>query len=70
MTALARMAAIFLALAAPVAMLLYLIFPEQRALMIRFLLSFEGQVILTVAIVLEVIGLIWIFFLLRRQDDY
>ena len=69
-TALARMAAIFLALAAPVAMLLYLIFPEQRALMIRFLFSFEGQVILTVAIVLEVIGVIWIMLLLRRQDDY
>lgn len=69
-TALARMAAIFLALAAPVAMLLYLIFPEQRALMIRFLLSFEGQVILVVAIVLEVIGVIWIMLLLRRQDDY
>ena len=69
-TALARMAAIFLALAAPVAMLLYLIFPEQRALMIRFLLSFEGQVILIVAIVLELIGVIWIMLLLRRQDDY
>ena len=69
-TALARMAAIFLALAAPVAFLLYLVFPEQRGLMIRFLSAPEGQVILIAAILLEIIGLLWIFFLLRRQDDY
>ncbi|HEY3789418.1 MAG TPA: type II secretion system F family protein [Urbifossiella sp.] len=69
-TALSRMAAIFLALAAPVAFLLYWVFEEQRALMMRFVYAPEGQTILLAAIVLEVIGLIWILFLLRRQDDY
>ncbi len=69
-TALARMAAIFLALTAPVVMLLYLLFPEQRGMMYRFLAAPEGHLILLAAVILEVIGLIWIFYLLRRQDDY
>jgi tight adherence protein B len=69
-TALARMAAIFLALAAPVVLLLYLFFPEQRVMMYRFFEAPEGQAILIAAVVLEVIGLLWIFYLLRRQDDY
>ena len=69
-TALARAAAIFLALAAPVAFLLYWIFPEQRSLLVPFLEMREGQWMLGIAIALEVIGLIWIAILLRRQDDY
>jgi tight adherence protein B len=69
-TALARMAAIFLALAAPVTLLLYAIFPEQRALLIRFFTTAEGQMIFIVAVILEVIGILWILWLLRRQDDY
>jgi len=69
-TALARMAAFFLALAAPVALVLYALFPEQRALLLRFFESTEGQYILLAAIVLEVIGILWILWLLRRQDDY
>jgi Flp pilus assembly protein TadB len=69
-TAMARMAALFLVLVAPVAFLLYLIFPELRLLLFNFLAAYEGQVILTAAIVLELIGIIWIAFLLRGQDDY
>lgn len=69
-TALARMAAIFLALAAPVALILYLIFPEQRVLLLRFFQTYEGQVIFVIAAVLELVGILWILFLLRRQDDY
>ena len=69
-TAMSRMAAIFLALAAPVALLLYWIFPEQRVLLYRFFEASEGHVILIAAIILEILGLIWIAILLRRQDDY
>jgi tight adherence protein B len=69
-TALARMAAFFLALAGPAALLLYLLFPEQRVLLFRFFTTIEGQMILLAAIVLEVIGVLWILWLLRRQDDY
>lgn len=69
-TALARMAAIFLALAAPVALLLYAIFPEQRALLIRFFETEEGWTIFLVAVILEVLGILWILWLLRKQDDY
>lgn len=69
-TALSRMAAIFLAVAAPAAFLLYMVWDEQRTLMLRFLMASEGQLILLAAIVLELIGLVWIAFLLRRQDDY
>jgi len=69
-TALARMGAIFLALAAPITLLLYAIFPEQRALLVRFFMTSEGQMIFLAAVILEVIGILWILWLLRRQDDY
>ncbi len=69
-TALARIAALFLALAAPVAFLLYWIFPEQRRLLQIFLDMREGRWMIAIAIGLEVLGLIWIAILLRRQDDY
>jgi len=67
-TTLARVGALFLALAAPAAFLLYLIFqPEMLA---KFVNLREGQYMLAAAIALEVIGLVWIALLLRRQDDY
>ncbi|HXD85404.1 MAG TPA: type II secretion system F family protein [Urbifossiella sp.] len=69
-TALSRLAAIFLALAAPMAFLLYMIWEEQRTLMFRFIMAPEGQLILLGAVALELIGLVWIAFLLRKQDDY
>jgi Flp pilus assembly protein TadB len=69
-TALARMAALFLAMAAPATLLLYAAFPEQRALLVRFFTTIEGQAIFLVAFVLEVLGILWILWLLRKQDDY
>ncbi len=67
-TAMSRLAALFLALAAPTAVLMYVLF--QREMFDRFLAVREGQTILTVAIVLEVCGVIWLAVLNRRQDDY
>lgn len=69
-TMLARMAAVFLALIGPAALIMYLFFDEQRELLLRFIQAPYGQGIILLAIVLEVIGLLWIVFLLRRQDDY
>jgi tight adherence protein B len=69
-TALARMAALFLALAAPVALLLYFLLPEQRVLLLRFFTTAEGQIIFLAAATLEILGILWILWLLRRQDDY
>jgi tight adherence protein B len=69
-TTLARVAAIFLALAAPAAFLLYWILPDQRQLLYVFLNMPEGRIMLAVAIALEILGVIWIAVLLRRQDDY
>lgn len=67
-TALSRLAAIFLALAGPMAALLYLIFqPEMFA---KFLAAPEGQTMLGVAVILEVAGCVWLGLLHRRQDDY
>ena len=67
-TALGRATAVFLALAGPFAILLYLIFqPEMFA---RFLDAPEGRQILLAAVVPEVIGLTWLFLLLRRRDEY
>jgi tight adherence protein B len=67
-TALGRATAIFLALAGPFGVLLYLVF--QPELFARFLDAPEGRQITLVAAVLEVIGLVWLFFLLRRRDEY
>ena len=69
-TTLSRIAAYFLALAAPVAFLFYLILPTQRVFMLEFLDAPEGQLILAVAIVLWILGILWVALLLRRQDDY
>jgi tight adherence protein B len=69
-TALARMAALFLALAAPLTLVLYLLFPEQRVLLARFFSTEEGWIIFGAAVVLEVLGIIWCLWLLRKQDDY
>lgn len=67
-TALARASALFLALAAPAAFILYRIF--QPDMLFKFLAYPEGQYMLLGAIILEVIGLVWMALLLRRQDDY
>jgi tight adherence protein B len=69
-TALARMAAVFLVLVPPVVFLLYFFVPEQKLLLERFLVADEGHRIIAAAIVLEVLGIIWILYLVRRQDDY
>jgi tight adherence protein B len=69
-TALARTAAYFVALAAPVAFVVYWVQDDQRLMMQTFLAMREGQLILLLAAVLWVIGLVWITVLLRRQDDY
>jgi len=69
-TSLSRIAAYFLALAAPVAFLFYLILPTQRVFMLEFLEAPEGQLILAVAIFLWIVGIVWVALLLRRQDDY
>lgn len=67
-TTLARIGAYFIALAAPAAFLLYWVF--QYDMLERFLREPVGQQMLFAAVVLEVIGLVWITLLLRRQDDY
>lgn len=67
-TALSRVTAVFLALAAPFGLVLYLIF--QPEMLRKFLASSEGQQILIAAVVLEVIGVILFAVILRRQDDY
>jgi tight adherence protein B len=67
-TALSRLAALFLAFAAPFAVLLYVVF--QRQMFERFVSAREGQTILAIAIVLEISGVIWLAMLNRRQDDY
>jgi tight adherence protein B len=74
-TALARASAIFLALAAPLAVILYMAFEPD---MWNRFLTYEygpdrlrlGVFILLGAIGLEVLGLLWMALLLRRQDDY
>lgn len=67
-TTLARVGAYFVALSAPVALLLYYVF--QRDMFTRFVQEPVGQQMLIAAVVLEVLGLVWITLLLRRQDDY
>jgi|GEM_PF-2142527 len=67
-TALSRITAIFLALAMPAALLIYRIF--QPEMLWKFLDAREGQLMMTAAVILEILGIIWIAFLLRRQDDY
>lgn len=67
-TALARASALFLALAAPVALILYRVF--QPDMLFKFVSYPEGVTMLTGAVVLEIIGLVWMALLLRRQDDY
>jgi tight adherence protein B len=67
-TTLARMGAYFVALSAPVALLMYFLF--QRDMLDRFIAEPVGQRMMLAAVVLEVLGLVWITLLLRRQDDY
>lgn len=67
-TALSRVSAFFLALAGPVVVLLYLTF--QRDLFMKFINAPLGQTLVIVAVVLEVVGLIWLLWLLRGQETY
>lgn len=67
-TTLARVGAYFVALSAPAAFLLYWVF--QPEMLYRFLGLREGQYMLAAAVALEVLGLLWVTVLLRRQDDY
>ncbi len=67
-TALGRLSGFFLAAAAPVTVVLYLIF--QQELFLKFLDTGLGQTLLVVAVVLEIVGLAWLLYLLSGQDDY
>ena len=58
--------ACLLALASPVLLLVYWFL--QPEYLIRFVQSPQGVTALIVAGVLEVIGVVWIFFLLRIED--
>lgn len=67
-TALSRISGFFLALAGPAIVLLYLAF--QRDLFMKFVNAPTGQTLIIAAVVLEVIGLLWLLWLLRGQDNY
>jgi tight adherence protein B len=71
-TATARIGAIFLILIPPVVFLVYWfgLIPEQKIQFDRFLVTSQGHTILIAAFVLWILGILWIFYLLRRQDDY
>jgi tight adherence protein B len=66
-TSLARVSAIFLALAAPVIVVMQFFF--QRELFLKFVYSPVGTWVIGAAVVLEVLGLLWLAILLRREDD-
>ncbi|MBY0514736.1 MAG: type II secretion system F family protein [Gemmataceae bacterium] len=67
-TALSRLAALFLGLAGPAAAVLYLIFqPEMFA---KFVSAPEGQTMIGIAVLLEVAGGAWLAVLHRRQNDF
>ncbi|MBX3397659.1 MAG: type II secretion system F family protein [Gemmataceae bacterium] len=67
-TALARLSAMFIAAAAPIAALIYFWFHPD--LFMPFATSAFGITMIAVAVVLEILGLLWIFWLLRRREDY
>ena len=72
-TALARVSALFLALAAPVIVLMQLIF--QPDMFWKFYDPTDPQIqrvsqwVIGAAVALEVLGLLWLAVLLRREDD-
>ncbi|HUR54067.1 MAG TPA: ATPase, T2SS/T4P/T4SS family [Gemmataceae bacterium] len=66
-TSLARVSALFLALAAPVIVVMQFFF--QRELFLKFVYSPVGTWVIGAAVVLEVLGLLWLAILLRREDD-
>lgn len=68
-TALARISAIFVALGAPVALLIYFL-AYRDELFLPFVYSPLGFWMILAAAVLEVLGIVWILWLLRRQDEY
>jgi tight adherence protein B len=67
-TALGRATTYFVALAAPAAVVLYLLF--QPALFAQLFRSSLGVGLLILAIVLEIFGVIWSLWLLQRRADY
>lgn len=69
-TSLSRITTLFVASAAPVAFLFYLIFEPEPGLFTNFLKAPLGLALLAVAVVLEIVGVIWSFWLLRRAEDY
>jgi tight adherence protein B len=68
-TTLARLAALFIAAAAPIAFLYYWFYPEPE-LFGPFWTSRFGIGVMISVVLLEIIGLVWIFWLLRRREDY
>ncbi len=68
-TALARISALFVALGAPVALLIYFL-AYRYELFLPFVYSPLGFWMILAAVVLEVLGIVWILWLLRRQDEY
>ncbi|QEL13259.1 type II secretion system F family protein [Limnoglobus roseus] len=68
-TALARISALFVALGAPVAALIYFL-TYRYELFLPFVYSPLGFWMILAAVVLEVLGILWILWLLRRQDEY
>ena len=67
-TALSRISGFFLALAAPGVFIMWM--SLQPDLFTRFVYSSTGQIMITVAVLLEVIGLIWLMYLLRGQENH
>lgn len=68
-TALARISAFFVAMGAPVALLIYFL-TYRYELFQPFVNSTLGFWMILAAAVLEVVGIVWILWLLRRQDEY
>lgn len=66
-TSLARISAIFVALGAPVAALIYFLF--QNELFMGFIGSRLGITMIVAAVILEIVGIVWVLWLLRRQDE-
>ena len=69
-TALGRATTVFVALAAPVAALVYIVVPPEVDLFNYFFKSTLGLILLAVAIVLEVVGIVWAFWLIRSAEEY
>lgn len=67
-TALSRLSGFALAMAGPLVVIFYLVF--QPDLFTKFVYAPFGQILLIAAVVLEVLGLIWLLWLLSGQEKY